>query len=46
MAGMGWGKIAQSLNNFGYKTRKGNRFYKQTVKRKFKKVKTKNNMEY
>lgn len=30
---MGWGKIAQSLNEFGYKTIRGKAFYKNSVKR-------------
>ena len=31
--GMGWGKIAQDLNNFGFMTKNGRLFYKMTVKR-------------
>ena len=33
MDGMGWGKIANALNQHGFRTRFGKSFYKMTVKR-------------
>lgn len=40
MEGMGWGKVAQSLNDFGFKTRNGKLFYKTTVLRIHKQLDT------